>query len=147
MSYNFATYAEYIRLTEPFVRLNTLVIPDNMTYPQAALLEPLASVVHGHKLLQIRPGERIAILGAGGAVGLMHLQLAKASGASELFAVDLIDERLEYSRLLGATMTIQAKSVDPISVIRDATNGRGVDVVIECAGSKQTWEMASENRS
>ncbi len=142
MSYNFATYAEYIRLTEPFVRLNTLVIPTNMTYPQAALLEPLASVVHGHKLLQIRPGERVAILGAGGSVGLMHLQLTKASGASELIAVDLVDERLEFAHLLGATMTIQAKHVDPTTAIRDATSGRGVDVVIECAGSKLTWETA-----
>lgn len=141
MIHNFGTYAEYLKLPGTFVRWNTLVIPDNLTYPQASLLEPLSSVVHGHKLVSIHAGESVVILGGGGAVGLMHLQIAKASGASNLIVVDMVDERLEFARRLGAT-TINPTSKDFIRTIKDLTNGRGADVVIECAGAKQTWEMA-----
>ncbi len=142
MIHNFGTYAEYLRLPGPFVRWNTLLIPEKMTYPQAALLEPLSSVVHSHKLVQIRPGEKVVIIGGGGAVGLMHLQLAKACGASELIVVDMVEERLKYARELGATATINAGAMDTIEAIREITDGRGADVAIECAGLKQTWETA-----
>jgi L-iditol 2-dehydrogenase len=141
MIHNFGTYAEFLKLPWPFVRWNTLVIPDNLTYPQAALLEPLASVVHGQKLIQVRPGETVAILGGGGAVGLMHLQLARASGASRAIVVDLIDERLEFARQLGAEV-LNPTRTDPIAAIKELTGGRGADVVIECGGARQTWEMA-----
>ena len=141
MIHNFGTYAEYLRLPGPFVRWNTLIIPDNLSYPQAALLEPLASVVHGHQHIKIRPGETVAILGGGGSVGLMHLQVAKASGASQLLVVDLIDERLEFARQLGAAV-VNPSRADPIEAIRALTHGRGADVAIECGGARQTWEMA-----
>ena len=141
MIHNFGTYAEFLKLPGPFVRWNTLIIPDNLTYPQAALLEPLASVVHGHKLIQVRPGETVAILGGGGAVGLMHLQIARASGASKLIVVDLNDDRLEFARRLGAEI-LNPTRTDPVAGIRELTAGRGVDVAIECGGARQTWEMA-----
>ncbi len=141
MIHNFGTYAEYLKLPGPFVRWNTLVIPDNLTYPQAALLEPLASVVHGHKLIQVRPGETVAILGGGGSIGLMHLQVARASGASRLVVVDLIDDRLEFAKSLGADV-INPTREDPVARIKELTKGLGVDVTIECGGARQTWEMA-----
>ena len=144
MAYNFGTYAEFVRLTGPFVRWNTLVIPENLSYPQAALLEPLASVVHGHKLLNIRAGEKVAILGGGGAIGLMHLQLAKASGAAETIAADLVDERLEFATKLGASRVFNPGQADLREAILEMTGGRGVDVAIECAGTKQTWEAATQ---
>jgi len=142
MIHNFATYAEYVLLPGVFVRWNTLVIPENLSYAQAALLEPLASVVHSHKMIQIRPGEKVAILGGGGAVGLMHLQLARASGAAEVIVVDRFDERLEFARQLGASAVINAGQTDPLQAIQELTAGRGADVSIECAGLKVTWETA-----
>jgi L-iditol 2-dehydrogenase len=141
MIHNFAAYAEYLKLPGTFVRWNTLVIPENLTYPQAALLEPLSSVVHGHKLISVRAGESVVILGGGGAVGLMHLQIAKAYGASSVIVVDMNDERLEFAAKLGA-VTINPAGKDPVQAVKDLTNGRGADVVIECAGVKRTWEMA-----
>jgi L-iditol 2-dehydrogenase len=142
MIHNFGTYADYLRLPGPFVRWNTLVIPENMSYPQAALLEPLSSVVHSQKLLGIRPGEKVAIVGGGGAIGLMHLQLAKASGATEVIVIDKVEQRLKYAIELGATHTINTNTADVLGSIRDLTGGRGADVAIECAGAKQTWETA-----
>ena len=141
MIHNFAAYAEYVRLPGTFVRWNTLVIPEHMSYPQAALLEPLSSVVHSHKLVQVQPGEIVAILGGGGAVGLMHLQLARVAGAAQVIVVDKNPLRLEYARQLGA-VTIDASLGDPLPAIQDLSEGRGADVVIESAGAKQTWEAA-----
>jgi L-iditol 2-dehydrogenase len=140
MIHNFATYADYVRLPGAFVRWNTLEIPEKMSYPQAALCEPLSSVVHSQKQIQIRPGEKVAILGGGGAVGLMHLQMAKAAGAAEIIVVDRVEERLKYAEALGATMTLNAVNCDPVQTISEITDDRGVDVAIECAGLKQTWE-------
>ncbi len=142
MIHNFAAYAEYVRLPGTFVRWNTLVVPEHLSYAQAALMEPLASVVHSHKMIQIRPGEKVAIMGGGGAVGLMHLQLARSSGAAEVIVVDRNDERLEYARQLGASAIINAGRADAVQAIRDLTAGRGADVSIECAGAKETWEGA-----
>lgn len=141
MIHNFATYAEYVRLPGTFVRWNTLVIPEHLSYPQAALLEPLASVVHSHKMLRVQPGERVAILGGGGAIGLMHLQLARAAGAAQVIVVDKNPTRLGYAAELGA-VTIHAGEGDPLQAIRELTEGRGADVVIEAAGARQTWEAA-----
>lgn len=141
MSYNFATYAEYLRLTGPFVRRNTLIVPENLSYSQAAMLEPLSSVIHGHKLLKILPGESVVILGSG-SVGLMHLQLAKARGAAEIILVDNNPKRLGYALELGATNVINAKELDPIRIVKEYTSGYGADVAIEAAGVKTTWETA-----
>ena len=141
MIHNFAAYAEYVRLPGTFVRWNTLVIPEHMSYAQAALLEPLSSVVHSHKLVRIQPGEIVAILGGGGAVGLMHLQLARAAGAAQVIVVDKNPLRLENARQLGA-VTIDASAGDPLPAIQELSGGRGADVVIESAGAKQTWEAA-----
>lgn len=141
MSYNFACYAEYVRLTWPFVRSNTLVVPENMDYAQAAMLEPLASAVHGQKLVQIQPGETVAILGAG-SIGLMHLQLARARGASRVIVVDKNPQRLEFALDYGASEVLNPDEGDTRSGVLDLTQGKGAEVVIESAGAKVTWELA-----
>jgi L-iditol 2-dehydrogenase len=141
MAYNFATYAEYLCLTGPFVRGNTLIVPENLSYAQAALLEPLASVVHGHKMLQVRPGERVVILG-GGSIGLMQLQLSKAGGASEVILVDRNQERLGYAKDLGALPLYTPEGSDTVRMVHEMTGEPGADVVIECAGAQATWEIA-----
>jgi L-iditol 2-dehydrogenase len=140
--YNFGTYAEYIIVPGPIVRLNAFEIPDHLSYAQAAIMEPLVSVVHGQRVLQIQPGERVAIIGAGGPIGLMHLQMSLRSGASQVIAVDLSDERLAVAEKLGATATVNPKREDPVEVIRELTEGRGADVVIESAGAEEAWLTA-----
>lgn len=144
MIYNLGAYAEYLRIPTPIVRYNTFELPDDFPYKQAAILEPLVSVVHAQARAAIQPGERVVILGAGGAIGLMHLQMAVRSGASQVIAVDLSQVRLEIAAQLGATTNIQAPQPDLLDEILDLTEGRGVDVVIECAGKAETWLQAVE---
>lgn len=140
--YNFGAFAEYIIVPGSIVRLNTFEIPDHVSYAQAAILEPLASVVHGQRLIQIQPGERVAIIGAGGPISLLHLQMAIHSGASQVIAVGHNDTRLEIVGQLGATSIVNAKREDTAATVQELTGGRGADVVIESAGTKLAWETA-----
>ncbi len=140
--WNFGAYAEYATIPAPIVRLNTYEIPESMSYAQASILEPLVSVTHGQRIIQIKPGEHVAIIGAGGPIGLMHVQMAVYAGAAQVIAVDLSDTRLTVAQQLGATTTINPKDEDPVERIKALTDGRGVDVSIESAGAKEAWLSA-----
>ena len=140
--YNFGAFAEYNIIPVSIARLNTFEIPAHISYAQAALLEPLVTVVHGQGLLGIRPGETVAIIGAGGPISLMHLQMAQKAGVSQVIAVGHSASRLEIARQLGATAVIDARERDTVEEIRALTGGYGADVVIECAGTKLAWETA-----
>jgi len=140
--FNFGAFAEYAIIPGPILRLNTFEIPDHVSYPEASLLEPLVSVMHGQRVIDIQPGEHVAIIGAGGPIGLMHLQMARLSGAAQVIAVDLSDERLKVAASLGASTTINPGQADPVEAIHDLTDGRGVDVAIESAGVQEAWLTA-----
>jgi L-iditol 2-dehydrogenase len=142
--YNFGAFAEYMIIPASIVQRTTFEIPAHVSYAEAALLEPLVTVVHGWHKVAIRPGERVAILGAGGPISLLHLQLALCSGASQVIAVGHSPERLEVAARLGATHTLNAKATEPVTAIRELTGGYGADVVIECAGTRLAWETAVE---
>jgi L-iditol 2-dehydrogenase len=139
---NLGAFAEYIRLPGRLVRQNTFLLPDHLDYREAAIVEPLACVMHGQDLLRIQPGEAVAIVGAGGPIGLMHLQLALRQGASPVIAIDVNEARLEVARRLGATLAINSGREDAVEAVRGLTMGRGADVVVECAGAKAAWLTA-----
>lgn len=143
--YNFGAFAEYMTVPASIVRRAAFEIPAHVPYAQAALLEPLVTVVHGWHKVAIQPGERVAIIGAGGPISLLHLQLALKSGAAQVIAVGHSPARLDVARKLGASVIINARETDSVTAIRDLTEGRGADVVIECAGSKLAWESAVES--
>jgi L-iditol 2-dehydrogenase len=140
--YNFGAFSEYMIIPASIVRRNTFEIPESIPFPQAAFLEPLVPVVHGMRIVNIQPGERVAIIGAGGAISLLQLQLALQAGASQLIAIGHSAQRLETARKLGATTVVNAHEQDTIEAVRAATDGYGADVVIECAGTQLTWETA-----
>lgn len=140
--YNFGAFAEYVIIPASIVRATTFEIPPHVPYAEAALVEPLTTVVHGQRLIGIQPGERVALLGAGGPIGLMHLQLALRAGAAQVIAVGRSQMRLEAARALGATHLVNASQRPTVADIQALTDGRGADVVIECAGTKATWEAA-----
>jgi len=134
-------YAEYVKVPERIVRQNTHVIPDNVAFREAALLEPLACVVHGIETANIQYGDRVAIMGAG-PIGLMHLQLAKRKGCGLTIVTDLSDSRLKVAKELGADVTINAGKEDQVERVRELAERRGADVVIEAVGLPETWEKA-----
>ncbi len=140
--YNFGAFAEYIVIPPSIVKSNTFQIPDDMPYEHAAVLEPLVSVVHSQRRLDIQPGETVAVIGAGGAISLFHLQLALLAGASEVWGIGHSDSRLAVFSKSGACKVINSKNEAAVERVKEWTDGRGADVVIECAGTKSAWEDA-----
>jgi L-iditol 2-dehydrogenase len=139
--YNFGSYAEYNCVPAPIVSVNMFEIPESLSFAEAAILEPLASVVHGQKKVGITLGETVVIIGAG-PIGLMHLMLSKINGAKSVIVVDVQSNRLQIAKEFGADEIINAKQQDPLEIIKMQTDGRGADVCIECVGQKQTWLQA-----
>src|SRR5690606_5695652 len=87
----------------------------------------------------IRVGDTVAVF-AQGPIGLCATAGAKLMGATRIFAVDALPERLAMARDLGADVTINYQERDPVEVILEATNGRGVDVAVEALGTQTTFE-------
>jgi len=134
-------YAEYVRVPGHIVKQNTLEIPNHVPFKQAAMVEPLACVVHGIELAEIDIADTVVIIGAG-PIGLLHLQLAKRNGAGSAIVTDLSRQRLDAARELGADRVVEAVQEDQVKKVRELTSGKGADVVIEAAGLPETWEKA-----
>jgi L-iditol 2-dehydrogenase len=132
-------YAEYVLLPERIVRQNTYEIPKTVTFEEAAFLEPLACVVHGGDLSNVKSGDFVFVIGAG-PIGLLHIQLAKATGAETVVVADASPERLRRATELGADRVVGPK--DPVAEVKQFSQNRGADVTIEAVGKPETWELA-----
>jgi L-iditol 2-dehydrogenase len=136
-------YAEYVRVPEQVVRQNTYEIPEDMSPKEAALLEPLACVVHGVSIADIHLVDNVAIIGSG-PIGLLLLQLVKRGGSCKTIIADLSKKRLEVAKALGADFTINGDTAVQVARVRELTGGKGADVVIEAVGQVKTWEASIE---
>src|SRR5262249_39686899 len=116
---------------------NVIPLPDGFPWERAAVVEPVAVVVHlFDRLLRGIPG-RVAILGAAFR-GLVAIHLAGGCGALDVTVVDVRPERLERARHLGADVVVCAREEDPVDAVLRATDGEGADLVIEAAGVTAT---------
>ncbi|MBD3307733.1 alcohol dehydrogenase catalytic domain-containing protein [candidate division KSB3 bacterium] len=113
-------------------------LPDNVDFVAGSLMEPLACVVHAAlELTQITTGDLVLVSGPG-AIGLSAIQIAKAQGARVIAAgTDMDLKRLELARELGADMLINVMQRHLLDEVNTLTQGRGVDIVLECSGSAQ----------
>ena len=120
---------------------SVFLLPPEIPFDQGAIMM-CSSATANHALLKsrLKPGESVAIFGTGG-LGMSAVQLAKASGALRVFAVDIRDSKLETARGLGA-IPVNARKTDPVKKLRDLTDGRGVDVAVELIGIPLTMEQA-----
>lgn len=141
MIWLWGAYAEYIRVPARMVRVNMQEIPQHVSFEEAAIAEPLACVLHGAEEAGVKLGDSVAIIGAG-PIGLLHLLTAKKMGARKVIMIDLVDERLEFARKLGADETINSSRQDTLKEVRQLTHGYGADVVVEAIGLPTTWEQA-----
>lgn len=132
-------YAEYVLLPAE----NLLRMPDEMSYEQGAFVEPLNVAVAAVERSEFRLGDVAVVLGLG-PIGLLVLQCAKAAGAREVYATEIIEERLRLAKQLGANEVINAKVVDPVKRVSELTEGMGPDVVFECAGASVTFNQMLE---
>ena len=114
----------------------TFKIPDNMSFTEGALVEPLAIGLHACNMGGVKLGQTVAIMGAG-CIGLVTLLAAKAYGATRIIVGDVLDKRLDKARELGA-IAVNTKEEDFVAKVMELTEGRGADVCIDCAGFSAT---------
>ncbi|MEM2178901.1 MAG: alcohol dehydrogenase catalytic domain-containing protein [Candidatus Methanomethylicaceae archaeon] len=116
-------------------------IPNEITYIEAALLEPFGVAYHAIEKANIKPGDIVLITGCG-PIGLFAQQLARVAGASKVFSTDIKEYRLELSKkIANVDEAINVSKVDPIKKIKEVTKGKGVDVIIELSGSSIAIEQ------
>ena len=132
-------YAEYILVPERIVKQNLYRIPEGIPYERMALLEPLACVVHGVQRTEIKMHHQVAVIGAG-PIGLLFIRLIKLIGA-EVIVLGRSPWKLEAASRMGADHVLSVPDLaDPEEAVRDLTEGRGVDVVVEAVGIPEIWE-------
>jgi propanol-preferring alcohol dehydrogenase len=116
-------------------------LPEEIPFEQGAVMMcSSATSLHALNKGRLQPGESVAVFGVGG-LGASAVQLARAFGAREIYAVDIRPGKLELARRLGA-VAIDAASADPVNEIKRLTGGRGVDVALELIGLPLTMGQA-----
>ena len=108
-------------------------LPDSFPFEQAALIEAVSIGVHAVSITPAKLGDVAVMVGAG-MIGLVTLQAAKAAGCARIIAVDMEDSKLTAAMSMGATDTLNPKSVNVPDAVREMTGGRGADVAFECVG-------------
>lgn len=130
-------FAEYVAAPEDCV----FKIPDNVSFEEALLVEPVAVAIHAIKRGKICLGETVAIIGSG-PIGLITLQVVRILGVSKIYVIDLEEFRLRKAIGLGADVVINANKKDDIKEILKLTQNCGVDVAIEAVGNSITINKA-----
>jgi L-iditol 2-dehydrogenase len=158
-------FAEYILLPSHVVRQNVFHKPKNLTFEEAAFLEPLSCVVHSVEPLGIKRGDSALIIGAG-PIGLLHLLLLKKKKA-KVAVTDIKNERLKIAKRLGADLVTPPNNLLPPFgkggqggiltrdiggslekerredyQVKKFTDGIGFDYVFECTGKPEVWEAS-----
>jgi L-iditol 2-dehydrogenase len=118
---------------------NFLPIPKGMSFNEAALAEPLAIAMHSLRLASIRPGETVAVIGAG-PIGLLTIAALRAVQAGRIWAVEPVAHRRELARGMGADAVIEPG--EAAEEILNGTGQRGVDCAIDCAAGEHTTSQA-----
>jgi L-iditol 2-dehydrogenase len=134
-------YAEFIKIPERIVRQNLLILPDNVSFREAALVEPLACVLRAVELTGIEDEDTVVVIGMG-PIGLMFVQVLKSMGV-RVIALGNRNSQLSMAKIMGADHIVDSTHTNVVEQVRKLTSGRrGADVVIEAVGLKETWQQA-----
>ncbi len=126
-------FAEYVRVPEINVDRGVFILPDDLSLEDGTFIEPLACVVRGQRLARIEPGQTVVVIGSG-ISGLLHILLARASGAGKIIATDISEYRMEMAEKLGADSVISAHDDLPSHLLK-LNGNRLADRVIATTGA------------
>jgi 2-desacetyl-2-hydroxyethyl bacteriochlorophyllide A dehydrogenase len=122
-------------------------LPEHLPDDAAVLLDVYACALHGVNRLPIKPGDRVVVIGTG-AMAIAFAELSYLTGASAVAMIGRHTSAIERAANLVQAMPVSSAECDPVQAIKDWTQGRGADIVFECAGGiEQTLETAMEMAS
>lgn len=132
-------FAEYFK-AKPF---QLQPAPEGLDMDFVSLGEPIACAMHSGMRSQVQLGDIVVVMGAGFA-GQIIAQCAKRKGAYKVIIVDVMEGKLEIAKKLGCDYAINPQKINVKEFIDDLTNGKGADVVIEAAGTEESFNTATE---
>ncbi|HOA15145.1 MAG TPA: alcohol dehydrogenase catalytic domain-containing protein [Bacillota bacterium] len=135
------TFAEYLAIKSELAHK----LPDNVSFANAAFLEPISLTVRSIEHVKPMVGDTAAIIGPG-SIGLLHLQALKAAGCAKVIVLGIEKDvhRFEIAKSLGADHIVVIGKEDPIAKVKEYTKGLGVDIVIETAAHPSAFSLAIE---
>jgi L-iditol 2-dehydrogenase len=136
-------FAQYVRVLDWIVRRGVVRLPDHVSFDRASFVEPVNTCLKALEKAAIRPDESVLVLGQG-PIGLLFTMLLRRSGATAVYATDLLPGRLEKSRRLGAKEAWDPWQTNSVGRLKSLTEGRGADVVIVAASAPGIVEQAVE---
>ena len=133
--------AQAERVLVPHANLTLRQVPEDMSNDVALFAgDVMGTGYHAVAMAEPEPGATFAVLGLG-PVGLCAVQAARAAGASEVIAVDTVEDRLGMAESFGAT-PVHLTEEDPRAAVKSATEGRGVDVTVDAVGHPDAFDLA-----
>lgn len=136
-------FSEYVRVPAINVERGTFLLPDEVSYDEGSFIEPLGCTVRSHRLAGLQPGSTVLVLGSG-ISGILHIALARATGAGKILATDIAEYRLKAAKTFGADITLSAAGEIP-EAVRQNNDGRLADLVIVCTGAPSAFRQAMES--
>jgi len=124
-------FAEYVKVPEQ----NVFLIPDNLSFRSASLMEPLADVLHSLEVGAPQSNEIAAVFGLG-AMGLMHIRVMADRGVQEIVAIDPIEERRKKAIKFGATQVFDPNEKDTVKFLKSLGDQTGPHVIFLCTGGE-----------
>ncbi|MEM3130049.1 MAG: galactitol-1-phosphate 5-dehydrogenase [Nitrososphaerota archaeon] len=131
-------FAEYIAIPSE----NCYKIPDNLSFEEASMVEPLSVGLHAINLANMKINSDVAIIGGTGVIGLCTLQVVKIVGVGRIICTGTRENKLKIAEKLGANILINVKEIDPIKKIMEITNRKGIDIAFEAVGIQETVQQA-----
>ena len=135
-------FAEYIRVPRINTDRGVFLLPEEVSFEEGTFVEPLACVVRGQRMAQLKPAESVLILGSG-ISGILHLLLARAMDAGRIFMTDTNEYRLKIAKKFGADTVIKASDDVPARLLE--VNGSLADLVIVSTGALPAFTQALES--
>ncbi|GAB4536727.1 MAG: NAD(P)-dependent alcohol dehydrogenase [Anaerolineae bacterium] len=121
----------------------TFKLPDNVSFAEGAMVEPLAIGMHAANKAQIRPGDLAVVTGAG-TIGVVTALAALAGGCSQVVISDVLQPKLDLVATLGPILPVNVTREDLTQVVQDLTEGWGADIVFEASGNAQAASRVFE---
>ncbi len=131
--------AEFFRVPAPNLRIDTLKIPDNLTFEESTLIEPVGCCIRALTKCGMQAGDAVVVIG-GGTTGIIHLILSRIFGAAKTIVSDPVEYRLKMAERAGVDIVVNPENESLDEVVQGETDSLGGDVVVVTAPSIEAYQ-------